>query len=60
VPNSAVIGGAEFGHGSGLIGLQDRVAAPGGRISLVSPSGEGTTLEVELPLAAEAVVLNDS
>ena len=53
------IGGAEFRHGSGLIGLQDRVAALGGRISLVSPSGEGTSLDVELPLAAEAVVLND-
>jgi signal transduction histidine kinase len=49
------IGGAELGHGSGLIGLQDRVAALGGRISLVSPSGEGTTLDVELPLTAEAV-----
>jgi signal transduction histidine kinase len=53
------IGGAEFGRGSGLIGLQDRVAALGGRISLVSPSGAGTTVEVELPLAAEALVPND-
>jgi len=42
-----------------LIGLQDRVAALGGRISLVSPSGEGTSLDVELPLATDAVVLND-
>jgi len=53
------IGGADYGHGSGLIGLQDRVAALGGRISLVSPSGEGTSLDVELPLAAEAVVPDD-
>jgi GAF domain-containing protein len=42
-------GGADFGHGSGLVGLQDRVEAVGGRISLHSPLGEGTTLTVHIP-----------
>jgi signal transduction histidine kinase len=43
------IGGADLGRGSGILGLKDRVEALGGRISLVSPSGEGTTLHVQLP-----------
>jgi signal transduction histidine kinase len=43
-------GGAGFGHGSGLIGLRDRVEALGGRIALHSPHGEGTTLEARLPV----------
>ena len=44
-------GGADFGHGSGLVGLKDRVEALGGRISLHSPPGKGTTLEAHIPLA---------
>jgi signal transduction histidine kinase len=47
------VGGADLSRGSGLVGLKDRVAALGGRISLVSPPGGGTSLEVELPLVAE-------
>ena len=43
-------GGATLGHGSGLIGLKDRVEAFGGRITLRSPPGTGTTLEVLIPL----------
>jgi len=43
-------GGAEFGGGSGLLGLKDRVEALGGRIRLHSPPGSGTTLEVHVPL----------
>ena len=43
-------GGAEFGRGSGLLGLKDRVEALGGRIRLHSPPGSGTTLEVHVPL----------
>jgi signal transduction histidine kinase len=43
-------GGAGFGHGSGLVGLKDRVEALGGWISLDSPSGEGTLLQIALPL----------
>ena len=49
-------GGADFGHGSGLIGLRDRMEALGGRISLLSPPGEGTTLYAELPLSTTAGV----
>jgi signal transduction histidine kinase len=42
-------GGADFASGSGLVGLRDRVEALGGRLSLHSPPGAGTTLEVHLP-----------
>jgi signal transduction histidine kinase len=45
-------GGAEVGAGSGLTGLTDRVAALGGRFSVASPRGGGTTVAVELPVAA--------
>jgi signal transduction histidine kinase len=47
------VGGVDLSRGSGLVGLKDRVAALGGRISLVSPPGGGTSLEVELSLVAE-------
>jgi signal transduction histidine kinase len=43
-------GGADFGHGSGLVGLKDRVEALGGHLALHSPPGEGTTLQVQLPV----------
>ena len=43
-------GGAEFGTGSGLQGLADRVAALGGRLALESPPGGGTTVRADLPL----------
>ena len=43
-------GGADFAHGTGLVGLKDRVEALGGRLSLESPRDEGTTLRAELPL----------
>ena len=45
------VGGAEVGHGSGLVGLRDRVEALGGRISVESPPGAGTSVRAELPLA---------
>ena len=44
------LGGADPQRGSGLLGLKDRAEAIGGRISLQSPPGAGTTLSVELPL----------
>jgi signal transduction histidine kinase len=47
-------GDADFGHGSGLLGLKDRVEAFGGRITLSSPPGKGTTLEVNIPIAGVA------
>jgi signal transduction histidine kinase len=43
-------GGADFGRGSGLLGLRDRAEALGGQLQLHSPHGAGTTLDVTLPL----------
>jgi signal transduction histidine kinase len=47
-------GGADFGRGSGLTGMKDRVEAYGGRLALRSPLQEGTALDVVLPLAGPA------
>jgi GAF domain-containing protein len=44
-------GGADATGGSGLVGLTDRVEALGGRLSLSSPPGAGTTLEISLPVS---------
>jgi signal transduction histidine kinase len=43
-------GGADPHSGSGLVGLNDRVQALGGRLWLHSPPGAGTTIRAELPL----------
>jgi signal transduction histidine kinase len=43
-------GGADTSRGSGLTGLQDRAEAIGGRLRLRSPLGEGTAVEITLPL----------
>jgi signal transduction histidine kinase len=43
-------GGANFGRGSGLTGLKDRIEALGGLIVLHSPPGKGTSLQVHIPL----------
>jgi signal transduction histidine kinase len=43
------IGGADPGNGSGIIGLKDRVDSLGGMISVSSPPGLGTSLNVRLP-----------
>jgi signal transduction histidine kinase len=48
------IGGADPTNGTGLTGLTDRVDALGGTITVHSPPGEGTTLQVWLPLSAPA------
>ena len=45
------IGGAGAGGGSGLRGLADRVEALGGRLTVSSPPGRGTTVRAELPCA---------
>jgi signal transduction histidine kinase len=45
------IGRADPGRGSGIRGLEDRVAAIGGRLSVASPSGQGTLVVAEIPLA---------
>jgi signal transduction histidine kinase len=44
------IGGADFGDGSGLIGLKDRVEALGGQLAMSSPVGDGTSLTATIPL----------
>jgi signal transduction histidine kinase len=44
------VGGADASRGSGLIGLIDRVEAAGGRIEITSPPGDGTSLQVTIPL----------
>jgi signal transduction histidine kinase len=43
-------GGAALGRGSGLIGLSDRVEALEGAMRLRSAPGEGTSLEVTVPV----------
>lgn len=49
-------GGADFGHGTGLLGLRDRVEALGGRLQLDSPHDAGTTLTAEFPLTGTSQV----
>jgi GAF domain-containing protein/ketosteroid isomerase-like protein len=43
-------GGADLTRGSGLVGLTDRVEALGGHLTLESPLGAGTAVQVVLPL----------
>ena len=47
-------GGAGLGAGTGLLGLKDRVEALGGRFTLHSTPGEGTTVTAELPLTTQS------
>jgi signal transduction histidine kinase len=44
-------GRADPARGSGLVGLVDRVEALGGAFGVESPAGQGTTLDVTLPVA---------
>jgi signal transduction histidine kinase len=44
------IGGADPGRGSGLVGLSDRIEALGGTLEVISPTGSGTTLLVQIPV----------
>jgi signal transduction histidine kinase len=46
------VGGADLGRGSGLRGLEDRLAALDGSLSLESPAGRGTRLRARIPCAA--------
>jgi len=45
------VGGADPRRGSGLVGMQDRVSALGGRMTVTSEPGAGTTLRFSLPTA---------
>lgn len=44
------VGGADLKGGTGLRGLQDRVAAVGGRLTVDSPTRGGTIVRAEIPL----------
>ena len=53
------VGGARAEDGSGLRGLGDRVEALGGRLTLTSPRGHGTTVRARVPVArANAAMLS--
>ncbi|GIF72258.1 sensor histidine kinase [Asanoa siamensis] len=45
------VGGADRSAGTGLLGLADRIEALGGRLTVVSPPGAGTTLTATIPAA---------
>jgi signal transduction histidine kinase len=47
------VGGADPVHGSGLVGLSDRIAALGGTLEVTSPAGSGTTLLIDLPVEGQ-------
>ena len=46
------IGGADTARGSGLTGLVDRVEALGGKLTISSQPGRGTSLAAKIPLEA--------
>jgi signal transduction histidine kinase len=45
------VGGADASRGTGIRGLQDRVAALGGRVTIDSPPGRGTIVVADIPIA---------
>lgn len=45
------VGGADASAGTGIAGLEDRVAALGGTFMVRSPAGDGTVITAELPCA---------
>jgi PAS domain S-box-containing protein len=51
---------AAQGHGIGLLGLQERIAALGGYMTIRSAPGEGTGLHVEIPVTSLAWALQDN
>jgi signal transduction histidine kinase len=53
---AGVLVASESAAGFGLRGMRDRVELAAGRFELRSRAGEGTELEVELPLAPPARV----
>jgi len=48
------VGGASLGNGSGIQGLEDRVGALSGTLTMDSPPGEGTRVEATIPLTEQA------
>jgi signal transduction histidine kinase len=51
------VGGADNRRGTGLVGLEDRVAAIGGALAVTSPPGRGTAVTAVLPMGARSPVL---
>ena len=51
------IGGADPSRGSGLMGLEDRVAALDGTLEVESPPGAGTRIRARIPTARRAIPL---
>jgi glucose-6-phosphate-specific signal transduction histidine kinase len=49
-------GGAAVGCGSGLVGLTDRIEALGGRLTMHSPPGGGTTVQMAVPLTLHSAL----
>jgi len=47
-------GGAATAPGSGLQGLDDRVAAVGGQLEIANPSGGGTRIRASIPVDPDA------
>jgi PAS domain S-box-containing protein len=54
------VGGADLSQGSGLVGLDDRVAALGGTLAVSSEPGAGTVLTAHIPVAAPTVAEADA
>ena len=52
-------GGAEAARGGGLRGLSDRAEALSGGLTLLSPPGRGTRLELRLPLRRPGPLVED-
>ncbi len=48
--NDDGVGGADPTRGSGLLGLKERIESLGGTIQVISPSGGGTSLRVDVPV----------
>jgi signal transduction histidine kinase len=44
------IGGADSSKGSGIVGLKDRIDVLGGKLTVNSPAGNGTAIEVTIPV----------
>jgi signal transduction histidine kinase len=51
VSDDGVGGATTAAGGTGLGGLEDRIAALDGDLMVTSPPGQGTTLRAEIPLA---------
>jgi signal transduction histidine kinase len=54
------VGGVDLAAGSGLRGLQDRLAAVDGELDIDSPPGGGTRLRARIPVAVAAIQTEES